>query len=138
MYPTSLFCCDKLQTRTIYSHSHDYLQQGSDYIPRRWEMSNGGKPRSRFTLLWSKDKNGEKINVENTGETFLAPTFTHRSPPTPSFLLSTKVAFTNKSKEEQADFSTSEVRKYEKYGEVQKSACFSLNKSYFSIFHQQS
>jgi hypothetical protein len=47
----------------------------------------------------SKDKNAEKINVENTGETFLALTFTHRSPPTPSFLfstflLSTKVGFT--------------------------------------------
>jgi hypothetical protein len=85
-----------------------------------------------------ESKNAEKIYVENTGETVLGLILTHRSPPTPSFLLSTKVAFTNKSKEEQADFSTSEVRKYEKYGEVQKSACFSLNKSYFSIFHQQS
>jgi hypothetical protein len=47
----------------------------------------------------SKDKNAEKINVENTGETFLALTLIHRSPPTPSFLfstffLSTKVGFT--------------------------------------------
>jgi hypothetical protein len=47
----------------------------------------------------SKDKNAEKINVENTGETFLALTLTHRSPPTASFLfspflLSTKVGFT--------------------------------------------
>jgi hypothetical protein len=33
--------------------------------------------QKRFTLIWSKvkmskDKNAEKINVENTGETFLA------------------------------------------------------------------
>jgi hypothetical protein len=46
-----------------------------------------------------KDKNAEKINVKNTGETFLALTLTHRSPPTSSFLfsaflLSTKVGFT--------------------------------------------
>jgi hypothetical protein len=55
--------------------------------------------QKRFTLIWSKvkmskDKNAEKINVENTGETFLALTLTHRSPPTPSFLFSTKVGFT--------------------------------------------
>jgi len=52
-----------------------------------------------FTLLWSKvkmskDKNAEKINVENTGATLLALTIAHRSPPTPSSLLSTKVGFT--------------------------------------------
>ncbi len=35
----------------------------------------------------------ESKNVENTGETFL--TLTYRSPPTPSFLLSTKVGFTD-------------------------------------------
>jgi len=29
------------------------------------------------------------MNAENTGETFLALTLTHRSPPTPSFLFST-------------------------------------------------
>jgi hypothetical protein len=34
----------------------------------------------------------ENKNVEDTGETFLA--LTNRSPPTPSFLLSTKVGFT--------------------------------------------
>jgi len=34
----------------------------------------------------------ESKNVENTGETFLA--LTHISPPTPSFLFSTKVGFT--------------------------------------------
>jgi hypothetical protein len=49
----------------------------------------------------SKDKNDEKINVENTGETFLALTLTHRSLFTPSFLFSTfllsiKVGFTTK------------------------------------------
>jgi hypothetical protein len=43
----------------------------------------------------------ESKNVENTGETFLALTLTHRSPPKPSFLfltflLSTKVGFTTK------------------------------------------
>ncbi len=49
-----------------------------------------------------ESKNAEKINVENTGEIFLALAFTltHRSPPTPSFLfstffLSTKLGFTH-------------------------------------------
>jgi hypothetical protein len=51
----------------------------------------------------SKDKNAEKINIENTGETFLALTLTHRSPPTPSFLfstflISTKVGFTTETR----------------------------------------
>jgi hypothetical protein len=65
-----------------------------------WLLSEvSSSTHNGFTLLWSKDKNAEKINFENTGETVL--TLTHRSPPTPSFLfstflLSTKVRFTVK------------------------------------------
>jgi hypothetical protein len=69
------------------------------------ERKPGGSRTIHPALIESK-------NVENTGETFVALTLTHRSPPTPSFLFSTFL------------LSTSIVRRYRFYLYIEKRSIF--------------